>query len=195
MSKRKPNDDYQRSDSGLWLPKYGLRGPRKPYDSWRYMPGYPCCCRGRKVECDWCSGSGNNAPEEVMVTLAGVDDGAGDSGYCPNCCPDLNDTFILTWRGTGPNWCYWDYDISDCRCEVEPCNFQAPRLNLRLYNKVLTLRILWTTDICGGNNSRWEKVYDDTPDCLGWEEEELTYVYDVLDVCGYSSATCVISAL
>ncbi len=98
-------DDFE-WNGGLWLPKYGLRGPeRKRPTSRRFMPGYPCCC-GEEYPCAWCQ---DYQPNEVEAIISGY------NNDCDGACAGLNGTFILQpckGEGTFYNNCMWYYNFA-----------------------------------------------------------------------------------
>ncbi len=89
------HNDYHRNDEGLWLPKYGLRGPdRKHPSSRRGMGRRKCCCEEAKP-CDACDTSGGHRyPRSFEVVVSGV-----TNGVCGDCV-SANGTFICTYNTT-----------------------------------------------------------------------------------------------
>jgi hypothetical protein len=98
------NEAWRRSNGGLWLPRaFGM--PETVY-GW-------CCC-GEPEAVYSCLGCISVIPQtlEVDCTFTGF----GATTKCPNC-PDLNDTFRLTWEeGVQSPYCQWQYQFDPSPC-------------------------------------------------------------------------------
>lgn len=119
MSKLKPKrDDYERTESGLYLPRGGLVGPdRKRPTSRRMMPGYPCCCQ-KKVNCTNnanCSFTGHN---ELLVDL-GV--GGWANNLCDRCDEVAGEFIVQLGVLSG---CNWIYGLGDTWCTESGCSVE-----------------------------------------------------------------------
>jgi hypothetical protein len=174
MSKQKPRDDYERSDSGLWLPRGGIVGPdRRRPDSRRRMPGYPCCCQGHEQGYDCNSCINNKAPATWKLVVSGITNGA-----CSNCL-SLNGTYVLT-QYSQYNPCLWQYwppfSISPC----PPCCIAVyfyVRLNTTgtppTYSLSSDVHLSSSTDTCRGCGDEFQFKYESSSpiDCMNFAQQ------------------------
>ena len=174
MSKRKPKrDDFARSDSGLWLPKYGLRGPdRKRPDSrrfFRFSPG--CCCK----VCP-CAGTPLN---EYHILLNGI--------LNQNCedCDTLNDPGGYVVPVSGPQsltacvWLDWfHHPLCGCGWRIGII-YSVGSVGVQVWNGT-------SFQVCN-----FTLVQDDLP-CN--YEGYLPYAgNDTIPECDFSAATCYVT--
>lgn len=208
MSKLKPkHDDYTRSN-GLWLPKYGLRGPdRKRPNTRRYMPGYPCCCGGGGGgdpwdDCAICTAG--TAPQNYRISLSGIVD-----NDCSECT-DLNDDFTVAYHSNGNAdgvaWCLWYYSFPSSICSGS-ATYPFCGISFAIFKN--TSSVTW---IIATVNATWPTTPHVTPGLhdLSWRNYGLGYPLDCgfdgislsdisegmgVDQCTTSSSTCTATAL
>lgn len=191
---------YRQLDSGLAVPAPEVWIPREPWrqrsliEPWRWMSRRRCCCEAGDVACDKCSGSGNNAPNQFQVVIAGLT----DSLCGGTLCSDMNDTFILSSIST----CLWEYAFD---CIICATNWASNRIQLLISKIDLTyyLQVYLNIDSvlsCGttygiGYLFMFEKTKATPFNCLaldGTGDGSLSWVGTV---CNGASATCLVTAL
>lgn len=107
-NRRHDPDDWQRTDGGVYVPRVPMRGGMVRRGMGMGFEPAGCCCVYS------CTGCSDVIPQtlEVDCTFTGF----GATTKCPNC-PDLNDTFRLTWReGVQSPYCQWQYQFDPSPC-------------------------------------------------------------------------------
>ena len=175
MAKRTKRDDFARSDGGLYLPKYGLRGPDRLRPDTRRWGRRKCCCGGK---CGGCSG---DIPQEVEVIISGV--------VNRDCfdCGSLNGTYVLDYSafiGQEALACQWLYE------------FPSPICGIRFVVARGISGELWVSfasnDYTDTKNA-WQNLAGPA-DCSSWNNEPLPYWISGLE-CYSAYTTAYLTAL
>lgn len=175
MAKLKPkSDDFARSDGGLYLPKYGLRGPdRLRPSSRRFMGRRKCCC---SPTCPNCS---DQTPSRVRVTISGL-----TTGSCGDCF-SLNGTYDLDW---------WDYAFYTCSwykvLASSPCGYNFLDCGLHSTGFLAVAFTIGHSEI-PGTTPQWSR--SGISYCQ-WNELSLTWISGNTTCYGVAP-TCAITAL
>ena len=174
---------WKRSSSGLWLPRYGLRGPdRRRLSGVRRMPGYPCCCpEGDELACPACPAC-TNAPVDFQVVING--------------CSTLDATYITTrvYPLSSPlnnrYHCHYEYILPTPICDVTKIACRhAVNSSFDSFNTVVYL------DQSGAARTRWYKIWGvEKPDCAAMIDENIPLLVNGSGCCP-GSPTALITAL
>ncbi len=162
-----------------------------------------CCCVFGDLVCQHCKGSGNNAPDDYEVVIAGLTDAAGcDDGIDFNCSPTMNGTFSLTFLDAGVNYCTWWYNPWHSPCGNCDNQWTLAWLRLRVaYDAELdesTLEVMWVGGFtlgCAGHVGgipTWRNTYSGKASCLTWNDEPVELITS--GACG-GTPTCIVTAL
>ena len=127
------DDGFDAAESGLWLPKHGIRGPnRRRLERRRFLPGYPA----GYYRLGWCTVCiPETVAPEYLVSISGLANKVGET--CQDC-PDLNDDYLLTadfaiGDAHERAYCSWSYVFGgspscsavfvelELRCSFEEC--------------------------------------------------------------------------
>lgn len=203
---------YTRRDSGLLLPCDSLVVGRvnqpRPWWAGKLNParGFSrrrCCCQTpaqASVICSACSGTGNNASMEVLLTVDGLYNGSCPNSTAPTRCEEGNGNYVVRYSGS----CIWLLQINGvalCRCgqyEAYPVfgtwvtfSVTYDGTNTQLSASLTVTQP--TNNGCGNVNSfAWTKTVSGKIDCLNLNET-LSYftVSGYQDVCGSDSTATV----
>lgn len=194
MSKRRITDDgFEATDSGLWVPKHGLRAPnRRTLDSRRFSPGYPCGCRGEG--CFLCDDDyGGN----FLVTIADLSTGDGE---CDECT-DLNDDYIATRIDSGNcsimigesgpfSWgcCKWKYTFDP----VGPCDVEFVLVEFIAQGFSETFRYIRVTV---DSVVQFREDEESWPDCGDFDDEDIDLNWESNECFDGTTPTCTLTAL
>lgn len=138
---------------------------------------YPCCCEGgvpAAVQCEHCSGTGNNAPYYMTIEVSGM----GDDNNPDACADNLNGTFIL--ESLGPTSCVWSKNNGAiCTYWVSVWLLYAEEDSGDFFWKV-KLEMQNIGSACF-NDFYWESSTSETELSCLTTDEELTYTSEDID--------------
>jgi len=143
----------------------------------KFQPCSGCC-----GACAACSGA---VPTQLQVVTTGI----ADTGWCSDCDPDYNDTFVLDPEPGDTTNCYWRYDFG-----TPPCGSSSYYWVRRTESPVGTWWLICDLVIDGGAHVEWRKSYAAKPNC-SVSGEVLTHNPATGYICDGSASTCTITTL
>ena len=165
----------------------------------KMSPGYPCCCK-EGVECTGCSGVGNNAPKEFLVSIRGVANGSCGQWCDPADCAPFNGDFVVV-HVPGGTWCTWVYYIGSVVCTYVPgfCGVKDSEIKVRIFRlSDSSARMTVTgggTSTIGDYSFGWEKLYSPLPNCKTFNAEVIPWGLSLGNLCLSENSTCTVTAL
>ena len=153
---------------------------------------YPCCCDDgvpAYVECAYCDGTGDNAPQYMTVELAGI---ANDE--CTEC-DNYNGTYVLENIITNP--CYWRWRTeSDLSCDVATYE-QVVLVYSAGLGTILHVNFYQYTD----PDANIYNFYEGSPSTACLELTDVDIPYNAMTAnglpdsrCDFSSSTCTVTS-
>ncbi|MCP4571469.1 MAG: hypothetical protein GY838_03890 [bacterium] len=159
--------------------------------------GLPQCpsCRG---DCDHCQNA--TAPEAFKVVLTGPIEALPGELCSDAQCEAARGTYIVYKAADIDSSCYWRGDDFQADCNTEPpdeFSFQQVFIDFSVAEDKWVVLFVWS--IAGGaspgSGPSFQKFYEERPDCIGFSDETLPFVSNLLLGCDGSNITCKITAL